>query len=584
MRMTKGMKKALSFVLAGAMVITGANFGTTKTASAATEATKTDVTSYSVTFDFEGTKTPSNFKWAGSTVAGFNGNGTYTVQSTAENNIGSGYIQNLGFWKSDKADAGWKIKNIKLTINGIEFTYPEATLTSAVEKNNDGSEKDTAGVDMYNAWSGKTGTVMTAADGSELKYVAYTADMGSKDGWNGWGVGTYALYKAAGSGSGSSTSGAAGSGSSSGSASPGMTGFNVGFNYVSDDVWSEQDWATKSVEVTGNGDYDLSYTAQGDTDDIFMMILSTDLNNGSVAEGFELTPTKITIGGTEVAITPNKQCWGFSDNNAEKPYRYNIRNPYNALYEDNGIQGVANTVADIFDGQYVKVKAGDEIVVSFNVKGMDPSAKKIEVTPFEATSVPTAAIHPSDDNGNGGGGDVVVNTNATLKLDKSSVMVAAGKSVTVKATTNQSKISATAKDSKIAGAKVSGKNVTITAPKNATKGASTTVTVQAGTKKATVKVTVKNPAKKIKAAKKTVTVKKGKKATLKFKVTATNKKKAAVDTIKVTSKNKKVAKVTKYSVKKGKATVTVKGVKKGKKTTVTLKIGKKSAKVTVKVK
>lgn len=96
---------------------------------------------------------------------------------------------------------------------------------------------------------------------------------------------------------------------------------------------------------------------------------------------------------------------------------------------------------------------------------------------------------------------------------------------------------------------------------------------------------VKNACKSVKAKKKTVTVKKGKTATVKFTVTAANKKLATTDKLKVTVKNAKIASVVtkKTSVKKGVATVTVKGKKKGS-TKLTVKIGTKSAKVTVKVK
>lgn len=96
---------------------------------------------------------------------------------------------------------------------------------------------------------------------------------------------------------------------------------------------------------------------------------------------------------------------------------------------------------------------------------------------------------------------------------------------------------------------------------------------------------MKNACKSVKAKKKTVTVKKGKTATVKFTVTAANKKLATTDKLKVTVKNAKIASVVtkKTSVKKGVATVTVKGKKKGS-TKLTVKIGTKSAKVTVKVK
>ena len=65
-----------------------------------------------------------------------------------------------------------------------------------------------------------------------------------------------------------------------------MDKFNVAFNYVADDKWGEQSWGDKSVDVTGDGKYEISYTAQSDTTDIFMMILSTDLYKGSLNKDF----------------------------------------------------------------------------------------------------------------------------------------------------------------------------------------------------------------------------------------------------------------------------------------------------------
>ena len=96
---------------------------------------------------------------------------------------------------------------------------------------------------------------------------------------------------------------------------------------------------------------------------------------------------------------------------------------------------------------------------------------------------------------------------------------------------------------------------------------------------------VKNACKSIKARKTTVVVKKGKTATVKFTVTAANKKQAVTDKLRARIRNGKIASVVtkKTMVKKGYATVTVKGKKKGT-TKLTVKLGSKSTKVTIKVK
>ena len=178
-----------------------------------------------------------------------------------------------------------------------------------------------------------------------------------------------------------------------------------------------------------------------------------------------------------------------------------------------------------------------------------------------------------------------------IKASKSSIVVAAGKSKTVKFTATKdasaskaAAVKATVSDKKvISKATVSGSKVKITAAKNATKGASATVTLTSAnaagkTVKTKIKVTVQNKATKL-TAKKTLTIKKGKKGNVSLNVTAQNNKKPATDTVSISSK--KVSLV-KYSVKKGKVTLTLKGEKKGTEK-VTVKMGSKKVKLSVKV-
>lgn len=173
------------------------------------------------------------------------------------------------------------------------------------------------------------------------------------------------------------------------------------------------------------------------------------------------------------------------------------------------------------------------------------------------------------------------------------VVVAPGKSVKVAFTATAAKntsgaavVTATTASKKVATAKVKGKKVVIKAPKKAVKGASTTVTLKStnGDKKvsAKIKVYVRNSAKKVKAAKKAITVKKGKTTKLVIKASKVqNKKKAFADTITVKGK---IVKLTSVKFAKGKATLTLKGVKKAKKKAVTIKVGKKSVKIKATVK
>lgn len=173
------------------------------------------------------------------------------------------------------------------------------------------------------------------------------------------------------------------------------------------------------------------------------------------------------------------------------------------------------------------------------------------------------------------------------------VVVAPNKSVKVgftatpaKPATKAAVVTATTASKKVATAKVSGKKVVIKAPKKAVKGSSTTVTLKStnGDKKvsAKIKVYVRNSAKKVKAAKKAITVKKGKTTKLVIKASKVqNKKKAFADTITVKGN---VLKLTNVKYAKGKATLTLKGAKKAKKKAVTIKVGSKSVKVKATVK
>ena len=335
-----------------------------------------------------------------------------------------------------------------------------------------------------------------------------------------------------------------------------MDKFNVAFNYVADDKWGEQSWGDKSVDVTGDGKYEISYTAQSDTTDIFMMILSTDLYKGSLNKDFKLVPTTVSVGKTDYKVNA-KGGWCFADQEKTNAYRYNILNPYNGPIGSDGVTYVDPAVTSIDGLGTAPVKKGDTIKVSFTVSGMK--------------------------------GSTSAKSKAKVTVSKKTVTVAAGKSTTVsyKALNKAGKaVKASAKTSnkKLATVKVtSSKKIKISVPKKATKGSSAKITLTSAGKKATITVKVANPVKSAKAAKKTVKIKKGKKAKITVKVTAQNKKKATTDKLTAKSSKSKIAKITGKKVSKGKVTVTVKGAKKGT-SKLTIKIGKKSVKVTVKVK
>ena len=190
----------------------------------------------------------------------------------------------------------------------------------------------------------------------------------------------------------------------------------------------------------------------------------------------------------------------------------------------------------------------------------DPSVEQPPV-PTDTPNLPTQ--EPTD-----------IAATSKLKASKSSVVIAAGKTKTVKFTATKdvsaskaAGVTASASDKKVISKVVVSDNgeVKITIAKKAVKGASATVTLKsqnaAGKTVSTkIKVTVQNKVKKAVAAKKSLTVKKGGTSKLVLNVTAENNKKATTDSVKVSSGY-------------------VGLVKK-----ITIKVGSKKVKVTVKVK
>lgn len=150
----------------------------------------------------------------------------------------------------------------------------------------------------------------------------------------------------------------------------------------------------------------------------------------------------------------------------------------------------------------------------------------------------------------------------TAALDKKTVAVYTGKTVTLKATSNDKDAKATFTSSNTKVATVSNTGVV-----KGVKAGTATITASYGNAKATCKVTVKAPS--VKFAKKTATVYKGKTATVKATL-------AGVSSVKYTSSNKKVATV-------NSKTGAVKGLKAGT-VTITATSGKLKAtyKLTVK--
>lgn len=294
-----------------------------------------------------------------------------------------------------------------------------------------------------------------------------------------------------------------------------MDKFSANFNYVADDTWAESIWEGSPVEVTGNGSYSISYTATSATQNIFMLLLETNLYKDSLKEGFSMVATDVTVGSKNYKVTDNGG-WCFKDEKEDAQYRYNIVNPYNGPKKADGL-------TDLTEGQEKKINeigtvpvaAGDVITVYFTVKGMNSdnasataapagtepgntAAPEATVTPApsEATPTPDVAQTPAPDDTDGTD-DNTEEAEASLKVTKKSVSVKAGKSVTVKYTAVNAdgdavKAKATSADKKVAKVKVSSKKaIKITVPKNVKKGKKTVVTVKAAGKTAKINVKVK---------------------------------------------------------------------------------------------
>lgn len=579
MRLKKGMRKALSLALSTALIITSANIGSTKS-----KAAEADDATHSYVATVEKNKL---------TKVTLDGKDVTDSQKVFNN----GTADDGKFYVTDKENAktvhGLGIDFSEVVSKTTGYTTPTITLAGTDDCNQywyggsvvtkfDGTESDTCGSWSYVGDGDSSKVIADAIKDSGSKFLLNIKDE-SGDTWSdvNYTV-TVEYYDSSAKPTidmsnvkdeitihrgetikisapvTSNTPAPTSDATPAPTEAPkgNMDKFNVAFNYVADDKWGEQSWGDKSVDVTGDGKYEISYTAQSDTTDIFMMILSTDLYKGSLNKDFKLVPTTVSVGKTDYKVNA-KGGWCFADQEKTNAYRYNIVNPYNGPIGSDGVTYVDPAVTSIDGLGTVPVKKGDTIKVSFTVSGMKSSTS--------------------------------AKSKAKVTVSKKTVTVAAGKSTTVsyKALNKAGKaVKASAKTSnkKLATVKVtSSKKIKISVPKKATKGSSAKITLTSAGKKATITVKVANPVKSAKAAKKTVKIKKGKKAKITVKVTAQNKKKATTDKLTAKSSKSKIAKITGKKVSKGKVTVTVKGAKKGT-SKLTIKIGKKSVKVTVKVK
>ena len=640
MKLTKGMKKALSLLLSAAMVVTGVNV-TTNAASAEDAAPS-----------FTWTNTNTN-SWDNESVDVklVNGDGEYTAEfKTAKGATG---LRNLGYVETN-ADSTLKITVKSVIVNGTEFETNKVIEITSDTKNG-----------MANIWDGKSPKNVLYTNGDkdlycsadEISYrengeakkietLSYVFDVTNTG---------YTPVESTEPSKNPATESPAVTEPAKVTTTPAVTAEptvepteaptdppakpapadldkgHQAYLMFTDDNYGWGCWNENKGEdavVTGNGTYtvsinksdfkstDVANAAKGAK--VFCVdILGLCTSDKMDASKAAISNVIIKCDGKEFKADESKMYEGLIEKDKGN-YRLEIRNEWgwgngdfatkdefdpNSEFGFEESLSVTFTVTGIQEGKtpekaFLTTDAeGNEVSVVSAVGVRAAEAAKITPAPKATATAPVAKT--ATPAGVKTATPAAVSTKSVLGTSKLTtakkmVVVAPGKSVKVafkataaKNTSGAAIVKATTASKKVATVKVKGKKVTIKVPKKAVKGASTTVTLKS-TKangkaiSAKIKVYVRNSAKKVKAAKKAITVKKGKTAKLVIKASKVqNKKKAFVDTITVKGK---VLKLTNVKYAKGKATLTLKGAKKAKKKAVTIKVGSKKVKVKATVK
>lgn len=640
MKLTKGMKKALSLLLSAAMVVTGVNV-TTNAANAADEVPS-----------FTWTNANTN-SWDNESVDVklVNGDGEYTAEfKTAKDATG---LRNLGYVETN-ADSTLKITVKSVIVNGTEFETNKVIEITSDTKNG-----------MANIWDGKSPKNVLYTNGDkdlycsadEISYrengeakkietLSYVFDVTNTG---------YTPVESTEPSEDPATETPAVTEPAKVTTTPAVTaeptveptveptdppakdapadldkGHQAYLMYTDENYgwgcWNEN--KGEDAVVTGNGTYtvsinksdfkstDVANAAKGAK--VFCVdILGLCTSDKMDASKAAISNVIIKCDGKEFKADESKMYEGLIEKEKGN-YRLEIRNEWgwgngdfatkdefdpNSEFGFEESLSVTFTVTGIQEGKtpekaFLTTDAeGNEVSVVSAVGVRAAEAAKITPAPKATATAPVAKT--ATPAGVKTATPAAVSTKSVLGTSKLTtakkmVVVAPGKSVKVgfkataaKNTSGAAIVKATTASKKVATVKVKGKKVTIKVPKKAVKGASTTVTLKS-TKangkaiSAKIKVYVRNSAKKVKAAKKAITVKKGKTAKLVIKASKVqNKKKAFVDTITVKGK---VLKLTNVKYAKGKATLTLKGAKKAKKKAVTIKVGSKKVKVKATVK
>ena len=614
MKLTKGMKKSLSLLLAGAMVITGATV--TPSAANAEEATadavKTNITKLAYDFTISGVKEESELKFAITTADSWDNiektvelgkDGDYKVEFELDNATG---LRNLGYFTGSE---GLSVALKDVVVND---TYTMTTVADYSALNPADGKKN----GMANIWNpeGTAEKVAVTADGS-----AYLAGGASAITLMAAAAATEAPAQSetpdVSEAPAETTAPAAETTAPAETEKPakGMTKPEekdlVGtaqFDMQANNWCKNEDGQWIKAEINGSGTYTVTNIFDEIQDDpqayagIIIPALDAyaayiDIQDVTVWFDGKVVNIPVIRGGDGDCRLQLWNDWGEDPADEDIPAEFREIKVQFTL-------GISETPLDwettAKDPATVSMKAAENYVPSWEAAETTapatttapasttaPAATK---APVSSPAITAPVVTKAPVSGGALSGKAV---SGTFKITKSvkNVVVKAGKSKNVKIAVSGAAVSGmTAKSAnkKVAKVKVTKTGIKVTAPKKATKGKKTTITLKnANTKTAKINVYVQNTAKKIKATKKSITIKKGKTKKYTVKVTkAENKKKAVTDAVagkvKVTGKNVKFVKAT---AKKGKVVISIKGKKKGTKK-VTIKVGSKKIKVKVKVK
>ena len=494
MRLTKGMKKALSMFLTGALVVTGASIPATQT-----KAASADTLYWEGEIFAHGTATDSD--WG--------------AKATDTNMVkGQGRVVDYSTWAGGTAGQ-WCGANISGQFDLTGFEKP----TFKITYNNESDKEISKGIEVW--FSGEENapkTYATAATGTALT-VEYDVPVTEDIDMQTLGVAPKAkskvtitkieIYDAAYTGGGEAPAGKS---------------FHATLQYL-DPSWATQE---DTVEVTKDGDYTLTtWAGENAESTINMGWIETDLKNGDVSEDFKMTIKSIQLGTKLYTFSKaDERYLGFKDQTAVTEdgemgtYRLNIKNDYNALFDFADHQTkVKGTKANMFLGKDLitdeeydagmnAVNKGDVVQVKFTVEGFESEKAAKAYTQIVDKD---AEVEDTVNAGEYGNVEYTVSTVENIANPDASV-----------APSQTPATSVAPSQTPAASVQPSQKPVASVQPSQ--KPAASVQPSQKPVVKKDTKKTTKNACTKVKAKKAKVTVKKGKKATLKFTVTAKNKK------------------------------------------------------------